>query len=80
MRNNGLSSGSVVTGAKVPSLRLRGTPESPARGKGHGQQPADHVDEGKLLEVLTALRHGNFAPRLPLKWTGVGGKVADTVN
>src|SRR5438874_5030014 len=80
MRNNGLSSGSVVTGAKVPSLRLRGTPESPARGKGHGQQPADHVDQGKLLEVLTALRHGNFAPRLPLKWTGVGGKVADTVN
>src|SRR5207244_4936852 len=65
---------------KVPSLRLRGAPESPARGKGHGQQPADHVDQGKLLEVLTALRHGNFAPRLPLKWTGVGGKVADTVN
>src|SRR5439155_989806 len=61
-------------------LRSAGTPRPPARGKGHGQQPNDHVDEGKLLEVLTALRRGNFAPRLPVKWTGVGGKVADTVN
>src|SRR5437773_9623656 len=34
----------------------------------------------KLIEVLTALRNGNFSPRLPLKWTGIAGKVADTVN
>src|SRR5262245_36998890 len=55
----------------------------------HGSRPhtngaamveADHVDERKLLEVLTALRKGNFTPRLPAKWTGMAGKVADTVN
>src|SRR5947208_3700882 len=34
----------------------------------------------KLLEVLTALRKGNFSPRLPAKWTGMAGKVADTLN
>src|SRR5947208_29946 len=34
----------------------------------------------KLLEVLTALRKGNFGPRLPAKWTGIAGKIADTVN
>src|SRR2546422_5017620 len=80
MRSNGLSGGRDAAGSKAASLRSVGTPRSPARGKGQGQQPNDHVDEGKLLEVLTALRRGNFAPRLPLKWTGVGGKVADTVN
>src|SRR5689334_8400 len=42
--------------------------------------PTDALDERKLLEVLTALRKGNFTPRLPVKWTGVAGKVADTVN
>src|SRR5437867_2877481 len=80
MRSNGLSGGPVATGSKAASFRSVGTPRPPARGKGQGQQPNDHVDEGKLLEVLTALRRGNFAPRLPVKWTGVGGKVADTVN
>src|SRR5262245_33816570 len=40
----------------------------------------DRIDERKLLEVLTGLRKGNFAPRLPVKWTGVAGKVADTLN
>jgi len=80
MRSNGRSGGPDAAGSKAASLRSAGTPRPPARGKGHGQQPNDHVDEGKLLEVLTALRRGNFAPRLPVKWTGVGGKVADTVN
>ena len=41
---------------------------------------AEQIDQRKLLEVLTALRKGNFTPRLPAKWTGVAGKVADTVN
>src|SRR5256884_8894196 len=47
---------------------------------GRTERPTDRLDERKLLEVLTALRHGNFSPRLPLKWTGIAGKVADTVN
>src|SRR3989475_744466 len=80
MRNDGFSGSPVATDPKAPLLRSRGVPRPPARRNGHGQPPPDHVDEGKLLEVLTALRHGNFAPRLPVRWTGVGGKVADTVN
>src|SRR5437867_5292909 len=80
MRNNGLSSGQAAAGSKAPSPRSREMPLPPARAKRRDRQPADRVDETKLLEVLTALRHGSFAPRLPLKWTGVGGKVADTVN
>src|SRR5437867_3057439 len=80
MRNNGLSSGPAAAGSKAPSHRSRGILLPPAPAKRQKQQPTDRVDETRLLEVLTALRHGNFAPRLPLKWTGVGGKVADTVN
>src|SRR5262249_1459094 len=80
MRNEGLSNGSVATGSKAPPRRLRRIPRLRARGNGHDRVPTDPVDDAKLLEVLTALRHGNFAPRLPVKWTGVGGKVADTVN
>src|SRR5213083_2195940 len=80
MRDNGLSSGPAAAGSKAPSHRSRGIPLPPAPAKRQKQQPTDRVDETRLLEVLTALRHGNFAPRLPLKWTGVGGKVADTVN
>ena len=26
------------------------------------------------------MKRGNFAPRLPVKWTGLAGRVADTVN
>src|SRR5881396_593646 len=80
MRNDGLSGSPGATEPKAPPLQSRGIPRPPARRNGHDQAPPDHVDEGKLLEVLTALRHGNFAPRLPLRWTGVAGKIADTVN
>ena len=33
-----------------------------------------------MLTALTALRKGDFTVRLPLDWTGVAGKVADTFN
>jgi len=33
-----------------------------------------------LLEVLTAVKKGDFKARMPLDWTGVEGKIADTLN
>src|SRR5438270_5076077 len=38
------------------------------------------MDMTALLTALTALRKGDFSVRLPLDWTGVAGKVADTFN
>src|SRR5207237_3088248 len=38
------------------------------------------IDMTVLLTALTALRKGDFSVRLPLDWTGVAGKVADTFN
>jgi signal transduction histidine kinase/HAMP domain-containing protein/ActR/RegA family two-component response regulator len=47
-----------------------------------GQQPdiVDRLDEGVLLGVLADVKSGDFAVRMPREWTGVAGKVADTLN
>src|SRR5262245_58066905 len=84
MRQNG-THGTPSTPTPTPPPKAPPRPKaSRARANGNGAAqydlPTDRVDERKLLEVLTALRKGNFAPRLPVKWTGIAGKVADTVN
>ncbi|MGK0302106.1 MAG: methyl-accepting chemotaxis protein, partial [Planctomycetota bacterium] len=38
------------------------------------------LDTGLLLQALTAVKHGDFSARLPLDWTGISGKIADTFN
>src|SRR4051812_29013832 len=40
----------------------------------------DSIDPKQLLTVLTALKKGDFSERLPEDWTGVAGKIADTLN
>ncbi|WP_136418486.1 HAMP domain-containing protein [Herbaspirillum sp. ST 5-3] len=40
----------------------------------------DEVDAKLLLGVLTALKKGDFTVRLPSDWTGLAGKIADTLN
>jgi len=41
---------------------------------------ADKIDEAVLLSVLSDVKHGDFSVRMPLEWTGVAGKIADTLN
>jgi hypothetical protein len=38
------------------------------------------VDASQLLQTLHAIRRGDFAARMPLDRTGLGGKIADEVN
>jgi HAMP domain-containing protein/signal transduction histidine kinase/CheY-like chemotaxis protein len=38
------------------------------------------LDASMLLSVLKAVRKGDFSARLPQDWTGLPGKVADTLN
>src|SRR6185369_12700715 len=40
----------------------------------------DQIDGDQLLMALMGLKKGDFNIRLPLGWTGLGGKVADTFN
>ncbi|MBL8949800.1 MAG: HAMP domain-containing protein [Myxococcaceae bacterium] len=55
-------------------------PPPPKAGtNGNGSLDA-HVELQELLRVLSAIRDGDFRVRLPNHWTGLMGKVADTVN
>src|ERR1700712_964084 len=40
----------------------------------------DCVDGRVLLGVLAQVKAGDFTARMPLEWTGVAGKVADSLN
>src|SRR5438045_8511977 len=40
----------------------------------------DILDVGVLLDTLTKFRDGDFSVRLPVDRTGLGGKIADTLN
>src|SRR5437867_1679826 len=40
----------------------------------------DTLDQGQLLQVLTAFEKGDFTVRMPVELTGVAGKIADTLN
>src|SRR5438309_3486785 len=44
------------------------------------ETPSHVVDTAALLSALNALKKGDFSARLPVDWTGVAGKVADTFN
>jgi len=40
----------------------------------------DALDTKALLQVLTAVKKGDFSVRLPPGWTGIDGKIADALN
>ncbi|MCC2960423.1 response regulator [Massilia sp. IC2-278] len=41
---------------------------------------AEQLDVKLLLTTLMALKKGDFSVRMPSDWTGVSGKIADTLN
>jgi HAMP domain-containing protein len=41
---------------------------------------SDALDARQMLGVLLALKKGDFSARLPVDKTGIGGKIADTLN
>src|ERR671923_1390118 len=50
-----------------------------AKDAASGADP-DRLDTKALLQVLTAAKKGDFSARLPSGWTGLNGKIADTLN
>src|SRR3954449_7931983 len=53
--------------------------ESTNGGSHHGNGMLE-IDGEQVLGALMSLKRGNFGTRLPLGWTGMAGKVADTFN
>jgi methyl-accepting chemotaxis protein len=41
---------------------------------------AEQIDAKLLLSTLMALKKGDFTARMPSDWTGMAGKIADTLN
>ncbi|MYN06362.1 HAMP domain-containing protein [Pseudoduganella aquatica] len=41
---------------------------------------AEDLDSKLLLQILMALKKGDFSVRMPSDWTGMPGKIADTLN
>ncbi|HLH56961.1 MAG TPA: HAMP domain-containing protein [Verrucomicrobiae bacterium] len=66
--------------------RLRGSGQSVAtNGKSNNGGPRDDgqsggLDANRVLSALIGLKKGEFDVRLPVGWTGLAGKVADTFN
>jgi HAMP domain-containing protein len=38
------------------------------------------LDSSILLKAMTALKKGDFSMRMPIEWSGMAGKIADTFN
>jgi len=55
-----------------------------AHGGANGSESPEYVvslaASEQILTVLMAMRKGDFTARLPLAWSGVSGKIADTIN
>src|SRR5947199_8732470 len=56
-------------------LQPNGKNGSSAAGASGGR-----LDEKQILVALTALKKGDFSVRLPVEWTGMAGKISDTLN
>src|SRR5262245_30745920 len=77
----------VAVGRRKPEAALPPPRQTkPAPGKvaangrpANGQEPAD-FDAEQVLAALMAIKKGDFNIRLPVGWTGLAGKVADTFN
>ena len=53
---------------------------APASDSSDGSWTESHPQTRIFLNALGALKNGDFAVRLPLDWTGIAGKVADSFN
>src|SRR5258708_5341681 len=54
--------------------------ESPVQPRINGDLQTLPPDLGTILSALQAMRDGDFSARLPGRWTGLEGKIADTFN
>jgi HAMP domain-containing protein/signal transduction histidine kinase/CheY-like chemotaxis protein len=68
----------------VPKPRIKKKIIPPAFANGSHQDHHDSLgivlDSRELLRVLTEVKNGNFAVRMPVDQVGVSGKICDTLN
>ncbi len=55
-------------------------PKPTAKNNGHNGSADPSAELAILLASLQSMRDGDFSVRLPVGWTGLSGKIADTFN
>ena len=72
----------AVSGEAAPAKKSA-TATAQSRKNGHQGATSDQngaVDLALILASLQTMRKGDFSVRLPVAWTGIQGKIADTFN
>src|SRR5258707_1157572 len=70
-------SATTISAPPPPASRPARTRSADGNGSSlNGNQ----LDQKLLLTALMSLKRGVFSPRLPVDWTGMAGKIADTFN
>src|SRR6202041_1291568 len=70
----------VVPSAKRRPKDARSSDNRSNGHNGNGIGATQDEDLALILESLQTMRDGNFSVRLPVAWTGLKGKIADTFN
>ncbi|MEO6732100.1 MAG: HAMP domain-containing protein [Ferruginibacter sp.] len=86
-KNNGESNGVPVEvlsdlaslhSSQSSSARRKKSPKDTTENTLHNDN--DDLDTRYLLQVLTAVKNGNFSVRMPIDQVGLNGKICDTLN
>jgi HAMP domain-containing protein/CheY-like chemotaxis protein/signal transduction histidine kinase len=64
---------STENGASLEKKRIR-------KKTGNGHTESDSSELAIILQTLLSVRNGDFSVRLPVVWTGLTGRIADTFN
>ena len=67
--------GEISAGAAVSQEKKRAR-----RKNGNGHVDTDSPELAVILQTLLSVRNGDFSVRLPVVWTGLTGRIADTFN
>src|ERR1700692_2781015 len=83
-RNSTKATAALANGE--PNVPVQGKPiaeaKAPVKNNGNSGSSGEpvSVDLSVILGALNTMRDGDFSVRLPVSWTGLAGKVADTFN
>src|SRR5687768_14964815 len=56
------------------------TPRARSSNREGSSALQDHGQDKAILQILQAVKKGDFSVRLPAEWTGMAGKIADEIN
>jgi len=68
---NGEASADVAVSQEKKRVRRRNS---------NGHPEGDESQQAVILQALLSVRNGDFSVRLPVVWTGLTGRIADTFN